>query len=378
MVSPFEDSLREELKRLKEENLYRERIVLPQRGVKVLCSNNYLNLSNHPEVKEKVLKALREFPVGSGASQLVSGYTPLHQELEKKLALLKGTESCLLFGSGYLANLGVLSALFGREDVIFSDQLNHASIIDGIRLSRAQKFIYPHRDVETLENLLKEHRGRYRRCGIVTDSVFSMDGDVAPLDRLNRLAKEFGCALIVDDAHATATVGLSSLELFGIKPEGHIVQVGTLSKALGGYGAFVCGGEILIRYLINKARPLIFSTSLPPPVVAAALGALEVVTAQPQLIATLRQRAQAVKEWLLSAGFDLGFSEGYTPIVPIILGDEGKTLKVRDCLLRNGFFVQAIRYPTVERGKARLRLTVTLEHPLEVYRQFLDILRRCV
>jgi 8-amino-7-oxononanoate synthase len=378
MVSPFEDSLREELNKLKEENLYRERIVLPQKGVRVLCSNNYLNLSNHPEVKSKVLQTLREFPVGSGASQLVSGYTPLHQKLEEKLALLKGSDSCLLFGSGYLANLGVISALFGREDVIFSDQLNHASIIDGIRLSRAQKFVYPHRDIETLEKILKQQRGKYRRCGIVTDSVFSMDGDIAPLDRLNRLAKAFDCALIVDDAHATGTIGFSSLEYFGIKPEGHIIQVGTLSKALGGYGAFVCGSGVVIRYLINRARSLIFSTSLPPPVVAAALGALEVINSQPRLIETLRQRAQTVKEWLLGEGFDLGFSEIFTPIVPIILGSEERTLKVRDCLLKKGFFVQAIRYPTVERGKARLRLTVTLEHPLEVYRQFLDILRECV
>ncbi len=378
MVSPFENSLLEELEKLKEENLYRYRIVLPQKGLKVLCSNNYLNLSNHPKVKERVIQTLREFPVGSSASQLVSGYTSLHKELEEYLTQLKGTESCVIFGSGYLANLGVISALFGKGDAIFSDQLNHASIIDGVRLSRAQKFIYPHGDVQTLKKLLEEHRYKYRRCGIVTDSVFSMDGDIAPLKELNLLAKNFECALIIDDAHATGTIGFSSLEYFGIKPEGHIIQVGTFSKALGSYGAFVCGSKVLTQYLVNKARSLIFSTSLPPSIISASLASLEVLKENPSLIELLMKKSKLIKELLIKEGFNLGVSLPITPIVPIIFGSEDKTLSVRDCLLKKGFFVQAIRYPTVERGKARLRLTVTLEHQTEIYEQFIEILKKCV
>ncbi len=373
MVSPFELSLLGELRNLKEENLFRERFLLPKKGLKVLCSNNYLNLSNHPRVKERAIEAVKRFGTSSSASQLVSGYTDLHRELEEFLSSLKGCESCLTFGSGYLANVGTISALFGKGDAVFSDRLNHASIIDGVRLSKADRFIYPHRDLETLEDLLREHRNRYRRCGIVTDSVFSMDGDIAPLPRLVELAQRYGCALLVDDAHATGVLGFSSLEYFGIPPKGDIVQIGTFSKALGSYGAYVCGSEIVIQYLVNRARSLIFSTSLPPPAVGAAIGALEVLKDNPDLIGELQRRSKTVKGWL--KGFDLSHSEDITPIVPIVLGDERLTLEVRDRLLQKGFFVQAIRYPTVERGKARLRLTVTLEHPLEVYEDFVETLR---
>ena len=373
MVSPFELSLLGELRNLKEENLFRERFLLPKRGLKVLCSNNYLNLSNHPRVKERAIEAVKRFGTSSSASQLVSGYTDLHRELEELLSSLKGCESCLTFGSGYLANVGTISALFGKGDAVFSDRLNHASIIDGVRLSKADRFIYPHRDLETLEDLLREHRNKYRRCGIVTDSVFSMDGDIAPLPRLVDLAQRYGCALLVDDAHATGVLGFSSLEYFGIPPKGDMVQIGTFSKALGSYGAYVCGSEVVIQYLVNRARSLIFSTSLPPPAVGAAIGALEVLKDNPDLIRELQRRSKTVKGWLKE--FNLSHSEDITPIVPIVLGDEKLTLEVRDRLLQKGFFVQAIRYPTVERGKARLRLTVTLEHPLEVYENFVETLR---
>ncbi len=373
MISPFEKSLLEELQTLKEENLFRERFLLPKKGLKVLCSNNYLNLSNHPFVREEAIKSIERFGTSSSASQLVSGYTELHRELEELLSSLKGCERCLTFGSGYLANVGTISALFGKGDAVFSDRLNHASIIDGVRLSKADRFIYPHRDLETLEDLLREHRNRYRRCGIVTDSVFSMDGDIAPLPRLVELAQRYGCALLVDDAHATGVLGFSSLEYFGIPPKGDIVQIGTFSKALGSYGAYVCGSEIVIQYLVNRARSLIFSTSLPPPSVGASLGALRVLKDNPDLIRELQRRSKTVKGWLKE--FNISHSEDITPIVPIVLGDEKLTLEVRDRLLQKGFFVQAIRYPTVERGKARLRLTVTLEHPLEVYENFVETLR---
>ena len=388
MVSPFELSLLGELRNLKEENLFRERFLLPKRGLKVLCSNNYLNLSNHPRVKERAIEAVKRFGTSSSASQLVSGYTDLHRELEELLSSIKGCERCLTFGSGYLANVGTISALFGKGDAVFSDRLNHASIIDGVRLSKADRFIYPQRDGETVEDLLREHRNRYRRCGIITDSVFSMDGDITPLPRLVGLAQRYGCALLVDDAHATGVLGFSSLEYFGIPPKGDTVQIGTFSKALGSYGAYVCGSEVVIQYLVNRARSLIFSTSLPPPAVGAAIGAviglgigangaaigaLEVLKDNPDLIRELQRRSKTVKGWLKE--FNLSHSEDITPIVPIVLGDEKLTLEVRDRLLQKGFFVQAIRYPTVERGKARLRLTVTLEHPLEVYENFVETLR---
>ena len=374
---PFEDDLLLELFELKEQNLYRTRW-LKNKNLSVLCSNNYLNLSNHPRVKEASIKAVERFGTSSGASQLVSGYTELHKRLEDFLTSIKGVEGCLNLGSGYLANVGVISAFFRKGDVVFSDRLNHASIIDGIRLSGADKFVYPHRDVKTLENLLREHRNKYNRCGIITDSVFSMDGDIAPLGELNRLAKTYNCALLVDDAHATGTIGLSSLEFFRINPEGHLVQIGTFSKALGSYGAYVCGSKAVIEYLINRARSLIFSTALPPGVVAASLEALKVLTEKPQLILELQKRSTYLKKLLREEGFDLGLSEDITPIVPIMVYDEEKALKVRDCLLQKGFFVQAIRYPTVERGKARLRLTITLEYPLEVYLKFVETLKSCV
>lgn len=374
---PFEDNLLSELLEFRKRNLYRQRWVRNSE-LYTLCSNNYLNLSNHPRVKEASIKAIERFGTSSGASQLVSGYTELHQKLEEFLASLKGTESCLNFGSGYLANVGTISALFRKGDVIFSDQLNHASIIDGIKLSKADKFVYPHRDWKTLEKLLKENRNKYNRCGIVTDSVFSMDGDIAPLRELNDLAKRYNCALLIDDAHATGTIGFSSLDYFGIKPEGHIVQIGTFSKALGSYGAYVCGSKIVTEYLVNKARSLIFSTALPPSVIAASLEALKVLKEEPNLIKELQKRSKEIKNLLKEKGFDLGLSEDVTPIVPIMVYDEKKALEVRDCLFKKGFFVQAIRYPTVDRKKARLRLTITLEYSFEVYLRFIEILEDCV
>ena len=372
----FEDFLKEELKGLKNKNLHRERF-LPSKNLYNLCSNDYLGFSEHPRLIEASINATKSFGTSSSASQLVSGFTKLHKKLEEFLANLKGCESCLNFGSGYLANIGVISALFGKGDVIFSDQLNHASIIDGVRLSKAEKFIYPHRDIKALRELLEKHRRNYRKCGIITDGVFSMDGDIAPLEELDLLAEKYDCALLADDAHATGTIGFSSFDYLGIKPRSFTVQIGTFSKALGSYGAYVCGGETLTKYLINKARSLIFSTSLPPGVVAASLEALKVLKESSTLVEELKSRSKYIKSLLRKEGFNLGLAEDETPIVPIILGKEEKTLKVRNCLLQKGFFVQAIRYPTVEFGKARLRLTVSLKYPLEVYEKFVETLKFC-
>jgi 8-amino-7-oxononanoate synthase len=374
-MNPVEE-LKKELEKLKKENLYRERFLVPE-DVKTLCSNNYLNLSKHPKVIKGAEKTLKRFGLGSGASQLVSGYTELHRKVEETLKELKKVESCVTFGSGFLANLGTISALFGKGDVIFSDELNHASIIDGIKLSKAQKFIYKHKDIDHLKELLGKYRKNFNRCGIATDSVFSMDGDIAPLKELVEIAENYKCFLLVDDAHATGTLGYSSLSYFQIEHKPFIVEIGTFSKALGGYGAYVCSSEVVTDYLINRARSLIFSTSLPPPVLGGILEALKLLKENPELIRELQNRAKFVKNLLRKKGFDLYLTEDITPIVPIMVYDEKKALQVRDCLLEKGFFVQAIRYPTVPKGKARLRLTVTLEYPLEVYKDFVEILTGC-
>jgi 8-amino-7-oxononanoate synthase len=375
-MEPFEaDALfKKRLEFLKRENLYRERIVPPE-GVKVLCSNNYLNLSRHPGVVEASIEAAKRCGTGSGASALVSGYGNLHRLLELETARYKETPACLTVGSGFLANVGLFSALAGEGDLILSDRLNHASIIDGVRLSKAKRVIYPHKDTAFIERFLQEHRPEFKSCLLVTDGVFSMDGDVAPLDKLYKLAEKFGCFLIIDDAHTTAAVERSSLHLFKLDWKPFVIEIGTYSKALGSYGAFICGSAALVEYLVNTLRSYIFSTALPPTVIAASLAALGVVQKEPSLVKRLRALSLWIKEELKSAGFDLGLSDEITPIVPIMVGDEEKALKLRNRLLERGYFVQAIRYPTVEKGKARLRLTVSLEHPPEVYSDFLKNLK---
>ena len=369
----MEELLKEELEKLKKENLYRERLV--NKNLKVLCSNNYLNFSNRREIKEAAKQAVELYGTGSGASQLVSGYTELHQTVENTLSKVKEIPRCITVGSGYLANLTVLTALAQRGDIILSDRLNHASIIDGVRLSKAERFIYPHKDTQTVEKFLKQNRQKFKKCLIVTDGVFSMDGDLAPLKELVNLAETYRCFLVVDDAHATGTVGISSLHYWDIKWKPFIVEVGTFSKALGSYGAYICGSPTVIEYLINKGRPVIFSTALPPPALAAALKGLEILNQNEEPIKELQNRSRWIKEELKKQGWDLGLSEEITPIVPILVYSEKRALELRDYLLQKGFFVQAIRYPTVEKGKARLRLTVTLEHPLEVYEEFLKVIK---
>ena len=369
----LEEELLKELEELKGKNLYRRRFI-PE-NLHVLCSNNYLNLSQREEVKEAAKRAVELYGTGSGASQLVSGYTKLHREAELTLQKIKKIPACITVGSGYLANLAVLTALSGKGDLILSDELNHASIIDGVRLSKAERFIYPHKNTLEVKKFLEKNRKRFKRCLIVTDGVFSMDGDFAPLVELSAIAEHFECFLVVDDAHATGTIGYSSLHYWGLEWKEHIVEVGTFSKALGSYGAYVCASKVVIDYLINKARPIIFSTSLPPPVVAAAKTSLEILEREPHLMEELRKRSRWVKGELKRLGFDLGITEDFTPIVPIMVYDERRALELRDKLLERGFFVQAIRYPTVAKGKARLRLTVTLEHSEGVYKEFLETLK---
>lgn len=341
------DWIEEELKKIYQQKLLRKRTL--REGLIDLCSNDYLGLREHPEVKEEAIKVIKDYGVGSGASALVSGYTIYHRSLEEKLADFKGVPACVLFGSGYLANLGTIPALVSEGDMILSDQLNHASIIDACRLSRAKIFVFPHLDYERAEEVLKENRRAYRRCLLVSDSVFSMDGDIAHLPTLLKLSQEYDCMLMLDEAHATGTLGDKGkgiLYAFGIPWQENIILMGTLSKALGSYGAFVCGSQRLVDYLINRARSLIFSTSLPPSLCASAKKTLEILEREEWMVPTLKSLAEGIYKRLSEMGFFVKFYS--TPILPIMLYSEERALELSKYLLEKGVFLQAIRYPTGE------------------------------
>ncbi len=358
------DWIWEELEKLKASNLIRSRIL--REGLKDFCSNDYLALRDHPQVIEEVIRVLKDYGLGSGASPLVSGYTKYHKDLEESLASFKGTPCCVLFGSGYLANIGTIQALVDERDLILSDQLNHASIIDGCRISKATVLVYRHRDYEHLEELLKSHRKNYRRCLIVSDTVFSMDGDIAHIPTLKKLSEAYDCMLYLDEAHATGVLGSSGrggLEFFKEDWKDYIIIMGTLSKALGSYGAFVCGSEKLCAYFVNKARSLIFSTSLPPSLCAGAKKALEIIQREPWRVERLRSLSEKLYSQIKALGFEVLFYR--TPILPIMVYEERRAVEIRDKLLEKGVFLQAIRYPTVPKGKARLRLTASLRYTEE-------------
>jgi 8-amino-7-oxononanoate synthase len=366
--------IEEELQKIQQQKLLRRRTL--REGLIDLCSNDYLGLREHPEVKEEAIKVIKDYGVGSGASALVSGYTIYHKSLEEKLADFKGVPACVLFGSGYLANLGTIPALVSEGDMILSDQLNHASIIDACRLSKARVFVFPHLDYERAEGVLKENRGAYRRCLLVSDSVFSMDGDIAHLPTLLKLSQEYDCMLMLDEAHATGTLGEKGkgiLYAFGIPWQENVILMGTLSKALGSYGAFVCGSQRLVDYLINRARSLIFSTSLPPSLCASAKKALEVLEREEWMFPTLKSLAEDIYKRLSKMGFSVKFH--HTPILPIMLYSEERALELAKYLLEKGVFLQAIRYPTVPMGEARLRLTASLKYKKEDLEYFYALLK---
>ncbi|MEX0993222.1 MAG: 8-amino-7-oxononanoate synthase [Solirubrobacterales bacterium] len=336
------------------------RVLLDGKRVLLLCSNNYLGLADHPKVRRAAAYAAMRYGVGAGASRLVSGHMTLHRRLEERLADFEQTESALLFGSGYLANVGVVSALAGAGDVVFSDELNHASIIDGCRLAQAETFVYEHLDLGHLEWGLREANGRGTL--IVTDGLFSMDGDIAPLEDIVDLAQRYGARVMVDEAHATGVLGPAgrgSVAAAGLSGEVDVI-VGTLSKALGGYGAYVCCDAAMARYLTNTARTLIFSTGPAPPAVAAALEALEVMRSEPRLIERLVENGITLRDSLSAEGFPV--SGDSTQIVPLIVGDSRLAMEVCERALRRGVFAQAIRPPTVPEGSARLRLAAMATH----------------
>jgi 8-amino-7-oxononanoate synthase len=336
------------------------RVLLDGTPVLLLCSNNYLGLADHPRVREAAAEAALRWGAGAGASRLISGNMAPHRRLEERLAEFKGYQAALLFGSGYLANVGTISALAGRGEVVFSDELNHASIVDGCRLARAETFVYHHGDLEQLAWGLREAKGRGSL--IVTDGVFSMDGDLAPLEELTRLARDYGCRLIVDEAHATGAVGpggRGSVAAAGLSDEVDLV-VGTLGKALGSYGAYVCASAELSEYLLNTARSFIFSTALPPPVLAAALAGLEVLAAEPERVERLRTNAATLRDGL--AGEGLAPAGAPSQIVPLEVGDAKQTMELCERLLERGVFAQGIRPPTVPEGTSRLRFSVMATH----------------
>ncbi|MDR7522535.1 MAG: glycine C-acetyltransferase [Armatimonadota bacterium] len=340
-----------------------------------LCSNNYLGLATHPALKAAALEAVATYGVGSGAVRTIAGNMAIHQQLETELAAYKQTEAALLFQSGFAANAGTVAALLGREDVVVSDELNHASIIDGCRLSGAEKKIFPHRDVAAARRLLAESRGA-RRVLLITDGVFSMDGDLAPLPDLVEAAEAFGAIMMVDDAHASGVLGRDgrgTVDHFGLHGRVHI-QVGTLSKAFAGLGGYVAGSRALVDLLMHKARPLLFSTSHPPSVAASALAAVRLVQAHPELIARLWENTRVFKDGLSRLGFDTGRSE--TPITPVIVGDERKAYDLSDRLFEEGVFALGIAFPTVPRGRARVRTIVTAAHTTEQLRDALEAFAR--
>ena len=336
------------------------RVLLDGRPVLLLCSNNYLGLADHPLVREAAAEAAMRWGAGAGASRLISGNMKLHRRLEERLAAFKDQEAALLFGSGYLANIGAIAALARNGEVVFSDQLNHASIIDGCRLSRAETFAYRHADLDHLEWGLRKAEGRGSL--IVSDGVFSMDGDVAPIEGLVRLAHRYDCRLMIDEAHATGAIGpggRGSVAAAGLSDQVDVV-VGTLGKALGSYGAYVCGSRVLVDYLINVARPFIFSTAPPPPSVAAADAALEVLISNPHRVERLGANAKVMREALLAEGLPLAPSE--TQIVPVMVGDPEVTVQLSELALERGVFAQGIRPPTVPEGTSRLRLATMATH----------------
>jgi glycine C-acetyltransferase/8-amino-7-oxononanoate synthase len=361
--------IQERLEEIRDRGLYRKlrlisgpqgpRVLLDGRPVLLLCSNNYLGLADHPRVREAAADAAMRYGVGAGASRLVSGNMTIHRRLEEQVADFNGTPACVLFGSGYLANTGVVSALAREGDVVLSDALNHASIVDGCRLARADTFVYEHCDMEHLEWGLREADGRGSL--IVTDGVFSMDGDIAPLAEIVELAHRYDARVMVDDAHGVGALGpggRGAVAAAGLEQEVDVV-VGTLGKALGSYGAYVCCDRTMAKYLVNTARSLIFSTALPPPAVAGAMAALELLVEQPQRVDKLQRNARLLADTLAEEGVQTGSG---TQIIPLVVGSADAAVAASDRLLERGIFAQAIRPPTVPDGTSRLRVAVMASH----------------
>ena len=377
--------LGEELDTLKAQNLYRKLRILDDeqkahttfdgRSVVNLSSNNYLGLTTHPRLRTKAIEALEEYGVGSGSVRTIAGTMAIHMELERRLAEFKKVEAVVVFQSGFTANAGTVSAILTRNDIVISDELNHASIIDGCRLSRATIKVFPHKDVDAARRVIKGLPGDTRKL-LITDGVFSMDGDLGPLAALCDLAEETGCIMMVDDAHASGVFGENgrgTIDHFGM--HGRVdIQVGTLSKAIGALGGYVAGSQSLIEFLYHRARPFLFSTSHPPAVAAACIAALDVLIEEPEIIERLWENTRYFKAGLERLGFNTGISE--SPITPVIAGEGAVAMKLSDRLFAEGVFAQGIAYPTVARDKARVRTIVTATHTREELEFALDAFAR--
>jgi glycine C-acetyltransferase len=346
------------------------------RDVINLASNNYLGLANHPRMNAAAAKAASELGAGSGAVRTIAGTMTMHRELERRFAEFKHAEDAVMFQSGFTANAGTVAAILDKQDVIVSDRLNHASIIDGARLSRAEIKVFEHKDADHADRLLQESKAPDRRQLLITDGVFSMDGDVAPLPALVEVAERHGAIMMVDDAHASGVLGAGgagTVDHFGL--HGRVdVQVGTLSKAIGVLGGFIAGPRQLIAWLQNRGRPFLFSTSAPPAAVAACIEALDIIQDEPERLERLWSNTAAFKDGLHELGFDTGASE--TPITPVITGDEEPTQAFARRLFEEGVFCPAIVFPTVARGKARVRTIVTADHTGDDLAQALEVFGR--
>ncbi|MBS1820733.1 MAG: glycine C-acetyltransferase [Acidobacteria bacterium] len=344
-----------------------------------LASNNYLGLCDHPKLREAAIAATEKYGVGSGAVRTIAGTMRIHMELEEKIAAFKGVEACVVFQSGFTANAGTVSSILGKEDYILSDELNHASIIDGARLSRAKIKVFRHKDVAHCEELLKEIQNEPGRKLVITDGVFSMDGDIGPVDKLCDVADKYGAIMMVDDAHASGVLGRNgrgSVDHFHCTQRVD-VQVGTLSKAIGALGGYVCGSRDLIDYLYHRARPFLFSTSHPPSVAATCIAAFDLLESEPERIERLWSNTKYFKEQLTRAGFDVGGRStpaSETPITPIIVGDGRKTMEFSRALFDAGVMATGIAFPTVPEGKARIRTIMTSEHTREQIDRALETL----
>jgi len=344
-----------------------------------LASNNYLGLCDHPKLREAAIAATEKYGVGSGAVRTIAGTMRIHMELEEKIAAFKGVEACVVFQSGFTANAGTVSSILGKEDFIVSDELNHASIIDGARLSRAKIKVFRHKDVAHAEELLKEIQHEPGHKLLITDGVFSMDGDIGPVDKLCDLADKYGAIMMVDDAHASGVLGRNgrgSVDHFHCTSRVD-VQVGTLSKAIGALGGYVCGSRDLIDYLYHRARPFLFSTSHPPSVAATCIAAFDILEQEPERIERLWANANYFKQQLAAAGFDVGgrtTPASETPITPIIIGDGRRTMEFSRALFDAGVMATGIAFPTVPEGKARIRTIMTSEHTREQLDQALETL----
>jgi glycine C-acetyltransferase len=370
-----------ELQSLRDQNLYRRlriledeqkaRTTFDHRSVVNLSSNNYLGLTTHPKLRKRALEAVERFGVGSGSVRTIAGTMAIHMELERRLADFKKVEAVVVFQSGFAANAGTVAAILGKDDVVISDELNHASIIDGARLSRATIKVFPHKDVDAARRLITDLPPQQRKL-LITDGVFSMDGDLGPLPALCDLAEETGCIMMVDDAHASGVFGANgrgTVDHFGV--HGRVdVQVGTLSKAVGALGGYVAGSRNLIEFLYHRARPFLFSTSHPPAVAAACIAAIDVLLEEPQIIERLWANTRFFKAGLVRLGFNTGMSE--SPITPVIAGDGATAMTLSDRLFEEGVFAQGIAFPTVAKDKARVRTIVTATHTREDLQDALD------